>query len=299
MSVVPYLAFAGLALAAILFATFALWRGWERRKALLAGAIALFLLGVGGGTYWMVGDPGLALRSAQGLNVRDARGLIPILIERVRKAPTDWQAWIYLGRAYIAANDIDDAMKAYGRGVSLMRVVRQPDAAEEATYGQLLVAANNGQVSDQAEIAFANALKQNPRDPAARFYLGEAHAERGNKQAALDLWQGLLADVPENAPLHQMLVDRIALLTAQTLPSGGTMPGGGAPDPRAMVAGLAARLAQSPDDPAGWQRLIKAYTVLGETDKAKQALATARKTFASRSDVMSALSSEAAELKLQ
>ena len=35
-----------------------------------------------------------------------------------------------------------------------------------------------------------------------------------------------------------------------------------------MVAGLAARLEDEPDDLAGWLRLAHAYNVLGETDKA-------------------------------
>ena len=103
-------------------------------------------------------------------------------------------------------------------------------------------------------------------------------------------WQGLLADTPTNVPLHQTLVDRIALLTAQA--------GGGAPDPRAMVASLAARLKSDPNDAAGWQRLIRAYAVLGQTADAKSALATARKTFANDKDAMATLESEASELKL-
>ncbi|MDA0338545.1 MAG: tetratricopeptide repeat protein, partial [Proteobacteria bacterium] len=37
---------------------------------------------------------------------------------------------------------------------------------------------------------------------------------------------------------------------------------------RGMVEGLAARLEESPDDLEGWQRLGRAYGVLGETDKA-------------------------------
>src|ERR1051326_5867203 len=102
LSFLPYLGFAALAAAAILSATFALWRGRQSRKAmaLLAGAIALFLLGVGGGVYWMVGRPQLAVRAAQGLETRDVRGLVPYLIQGVRQTPRDMQAWIFLGRAY-------------------------------------------------------------------------------------------------------------------------------------------------------------------------------------------------------
>ena len=66
----------------------------------------------------------------------------------------------------------------------------------------------------------------------------------------------------------------------------------------AMVARLAARLKAEPNDLMGWQRLIRAYTVLGEPAKAKEALATARKTFASNPDAVTALDAAAKELKL-
>jgi cytochrome c-type biogenesis protein CcmH len=41
---------------------------------------------------------------------------------------------------------------------------------------------------------------------------------------------------------------------------------------RTMVDGLAARLEQNPDDVAGWQRLARAWRVLGEKQKAEEAL---------------------------
>jgi len=42
---------------------------------------------------------------------------------------------------------------------------------------------------------------------------------------------------------------------------------------RSMVARLAAKLEENPNDPAGWERLIRAYDVLGETEKADAARA--------------------------
>jgi cytochrome c-type biogenesis protein CcmH len=290
---VPYIGFALVALLAIGFATFALWRpqSTQKGRALLASAVALFLLGVGGGTYWMVGRPNLATRAAQGLGTRDINGLIPFLIERVRKEPGDMQAWIYLGRAYMTAGDARDAANALGRAVTVVRQNHEEDGALDAAYGEALVEAN-GAVSDEAVAAFTAALAQNPKDAASRFFLGQARAEHNDKEGAMGFWQPLLAEEPANAPLHQLLVDRIALLTAQ----GGAS--GGAPDPRVMVAGLAARLKQDPNDAAGWQRLIRAYAVLGQTGDAKAALATARKTFANDRDAMAALETEATELKL-
>lgn len=44
---------------------------------------------------------------------------------------------------------------------------------------------------------------------------------------------------------------------------------------RAMVEGLAERLKDEPDDAAGWRRLARAYQVLGEIEKAADAIAAA------------------------
>ncbi len=288
MIAVPFIAFILIALAAIFFATFTLWRRKEKGGALLAGSIALFMLGVGAGTYGMVGRPGLATRAAQGLTTRDVGGLVPYLIARVRKRPGDLQAWIFLARAYVTVNDSNDAAKAYARAVTVARLAHKEDPNLDAAYGEALVSAE-GQVSDEAMAAFNAALKLDPKNPPAQYYLGQGKAERNDKPGALALWQNLLAEVPANAPLHQALVDRIALLTSQT---------GGAPDPKTMVAGLAARLKDNPNDAGGWQRLIRAYTVLGQRSDALDALATARKTFANDKDAMAALEAEATELKL-
>jgi cytochrome c-type biogenesis protein CcmH len=292
VSLVPVIGFFGVALLAILFATFALLRGRSKGWPLLTGAIALFLLGVGGGTYWMTGRPALALRASQGLTTHDVNGLVPYLIARVRKEPGDLQAWIYLGGAYMTANDPGDAAKAYGRAVTVARLKKSESPDLDAAYGEALVASNSGAVSDEAVSAFTAALALNPKDPAARFFLAQSRAEHGDKPGAMTLWQGLLAETPTNSPLHQTLVDRLAMLTAQ----GG---GGGAPDPRAMVAQLAAELKANPHDAAGWRRLMRAYTVLGQPDEAKAALATARKTFAGDKDVLAQLDGDAQDLKIK
>jgi len=97
--------------------------------------------------------------------------------------------------------------------------------------------------------------------------------------------------LPPNAPLHQVLVDRLAMLRSQAP--------GAAPNPKAMVEMLAARLKADPNDALGWVRLMRAYTVLGETDKAKDALATARKTFKDNADAQTAFRTAAKALKLE
>jgi len=289
VSLVPVIGFVVIALLAVAFATVPLWRMTQKKgRALMLGAITLFMLAVGGGTYFLVGRPHLAERSAQGLNIREINGLVPYLIDRVRAHPEDARAWRYLGQAYMAAGDPRDAAKALAKVIAL---TGKGDAGLDAAYGEVLVADGGGQVPPEAEDAFNAALKADPKNGPARFYLGMAKAARHDRAGALALWQDLLADVPATAPLHQILVDRIAMLTSQTP--------GGAPNPRAMVEMLAARLKTDPNDALGWVRLMRAYTVLGENQKAKEALDTARKTFATNKDAQTAFTTAAKALKLE
>jgi cytochrome c-type biogenesis protein CcmH len=53
---------------------------------------------------------------------------------------------------------------------------------------------------------------------------------------------------------------------------------------RGMVARLAGKLKEDGNDLAGWQRLLRAYMVLGERDKAQTAAADAKKALASDPD---------------
>jgi cytochrome c-type biogenesis protein CcmH len=76
-----------------------------------------------------------------------------------------------------------------------------------------------------------------------------------------------------------------------------------AADRQAMIEGmvqrLAARLESQGDDLTGWLRLVRAYTVLGRTDDARQALARAKTQFAGNTQAIDQLDALAAELGLK
>jgi len=293
VTLVPIIGFVLVALAAIGFAAVPLWRIENKKKRVLfLAAAALSILAIGGGAYFVVGRPHLAQREATGLKTHEVNGLIPYLIQRVRQYPQDARAWRYLAQAYMEAQDPRDAAKAFAKVIEL---TGQGDAALDAAYGEALVLANNGAVPPEAEKAFATALAVDPHNAPARFYLGLAKIAHNDRAGAIQLWQSLLNDTPVTSPLHQLLVDRLAILTSQAVAGGQ----GGAPNPRAMVAMLAARLKADPNDALGWVRLMRAYTVLGETEKAKEALATARKTFANNKDAQTAFTTAAKALKLE
>ena len=66
-----------------------------------------------------------------------------------------------------------------------------------------------------------------------------------------------------------------------------------------MVARLAQKMAENGSDVEGWLRLIKAYSVLGERDKALAAAANARSALAGNSDNLRRIGELAKELGLE
>ncbi|MAP94099.1 MAG: c-type cytochrome biogenesis protein CcmI [Ponticaulis sp.] len=67
---------------------------------------------------------------------------------------------------------------------------------------------------------------------------------------------------------------------------------------RSMVDGLAVRLEDNPDDLQGWLRLIRARTVLGESEVAADHLADARAAFDGNPEALAALNQLETELEL-
>ena len=281
--------FAGLAGVAVAFVAAPAFRAARGRPGvLLAAALGLFVIGIATGTYLMLGRPALALRALEGDRTRDINGLIVLLVDQLRARPTDVRGWTILGRAYLTAGDDQDAAKAFAHAIALTN--GHPSAELYSAYGEALVGLADNAVPPEAETAFREAFSLDPHDRAARYFLGFAYAARGKRDKAIASWQSLIDEAPPDAPWRQELVDRIAMLKADS---------GAAPDIHAMVAGLAARLAREPADPDGWERLIRAYSVLGDRARALAALADARKALAKDHNALGTLSAEAKELKLE
>ncbi|MEJ1967414.1 MAG: hypothetical protein WDN03_02065 [Rhizomicrobium sp.] len=291
MAALVVLIFVVIAAAACGFVAWPILRSQSGRgRFVLLAAAVLFVLGIGGGLYVYFGQPQLAVRTLKGSGDGSLNALIGRLGVAVRAHPADPRGWALLGQAYLTAHDPADAAKAFVRGIQAARAFGNPAPLLYSAYGEALTQAAGGAVTPEAETAFAQALQSDPGDQASRYYLGFAEAARGNAPKALLYWNSLLADLPANSPLHGDLVDRVAALTARR--------GGAAPDVHAMVAGLAARLKADPTDAPGWQRLVRAYVVLGDKAKAQAALADARKALAGRGDALAALTAEAEELGL-
>jgi cytochrome c-type biogenesis protein CcmH len=68
---------------------------------------------------------------------------------------------------------------------------------------------------------------------------------------------------------------------------------------RGMVARLADKLKQDGSDVAGWERLLRAYMVLGDHDKAQAAAAEARRALAGDPDKLRRLDEVIKDLKVE
>ncbi|HUO93848.1 MAG TPA: tetratricopeptide repeat protein [Rhizomicrobium sp.] len=290
MPIVLILIFAAVAAVALGFACWPLWRSNRPGRAVLTGSLALFMIAIAAGAYILVGHPDLAARSVESPDAKekDARALVTTLAWRMRQNPGDPRGWYVLGRGYLYLGDAQDAAAAFKRAIPLTPPEARP--AMLSTYGEALMLAAQGMVTPDAEAAFRAALADDPKNFEARYYLGEAYAQRRDAPHALALWRALLADSPPDAPWRRKVADRIALLSALTEPP---------PDPSVMVANLAARLKRTPNDPLGWQQLVKSYVVLGQPENARTALADARRVFAADKVQLAALDGEAKMLKLE
>jgi cytochrome c-type biogenesis protein CcmH len=195
--------------------------------------------------------------------------------------PGDGRGFKVVAPVYMHLSRFDDAAKAYGEALRLLG----DDPQTRADYGEALTAAAGGVVTAQARGAFEQALAKQADLPKARYYLGLAAEQEGDKPKAIAIYRQLLQDGQGEAPWLATVRQRLTDLdSAPVVAAGGEAAAIAALDPaaqqsaiRAMVERLAAKLAQNGDDAQGWLRLIRAYGVLHETDKAREALAQARK----------------------
>ncbi|HUZ11576.1 MAG TPA: c-type cytochrome biogenesis protein CcmI [Caulobacteraceae bacterium] len=158
--------------------------------------------------------------------------------------------------------------------------------------GEVAVVRAQGDVGQVATDAFRHALALDPRSATAGYYLARARIAGGDVAGGLAQWRALEAGLAPADPRRASLAAdiRAVATTGRLAPlRAPAQPGVTQPQIQAMVAGLAARLAAHPDDPAGWARLVRAYTVLGDARRRDAALAQARRRYAADPQELQAL----------
>ncbi len=123
----------------------------------------------------------------------------------VKDRPDDHQALVMLGAARFEAGDPIGAASAFRRALA----IKPDDAQSWARLGESLVRANEGAVGGDAEAAFVEALKRDPDQLGARYFLGEAALKRGDKAGAAAVWGPLIAALEPNDPRRAELQQRL------------------------------------------------------------------------------------------
>jgi cytochrome c-type biogenesis protein CcmH len=264
--------------------------------------------------YMVEGTPGLPSQPFASRDpgerqaVQSANAEAQALEQRLAASPQDRAGWIELGQRWGQLGESAKAADAYGRAIGLGNA----DAELTGRYGEALVGANGGTVTETARAAFEQVLTQRPADVRARYFLALGNAQAGDDKAALELWQALARESPADAPwlpsVRQHLAEAAQRLgidpasaTPQPQPAARPAPATGAagaiaslpPDEQAkairgMVDGLAARLEQSPGDLEGWVRLARARGVLGDAGAAADAYARAAALAPDNNDLLRA-----------
>ena len=179
----------------------------------------------------------------------------------------------------------DDAIKAYRNAI----LYAGDSASRRADLGEVIAIAAGNVITADAKAEFDRAVALNADDVKASYYLGIAAEQDGRASEAAAIWRALLAKAPQDAPWRPLVQAALARLDATAAPALPDSTMAAAKDMsegdrsamiRGMVDRLATRLKQNGDDVEGWLRLVRAYIVMGDRDKAKSALADAREAVA-------------------
>ena len=141
-------------------------------------------------------------------SLESAETLVARLAARLQEQPEDIAGWRKLGWFYVNLGRYRDAAWAYGKAAAL----QQDSAAFHSAYGEATVLAAEGQVTAEALRIFETALALDSTEPRARFYLGLAQQQAGNKIEALAIWSSVIDDAaPAAAWLPDLRSRRSAL----------------------------------------------------------------------------------------
>ncbi len=286
---------------------------WRRRAVATASLLALPV--VAGGLYLVLGSPELASgQPAAQQNVAAAsqsiEGLVAEAEAHLARDAQDGRGWEILAPIYMRLGRYSDSVAAWRHTLQ-----RLGDSAErEANLGEALTAEANDVVTADAKTAFIRSVTLDKTNVTARYYLGLAAEQDGQRDKAANIWRDLIAEAPAGTP---WVIDvRNALARVESASTAAPAPAAAPAAPaavkvadadsppsdqqaaiRSMVDRLAARLKQDGSDLDGWVQLVRSYKVLGEPDKARAAAADARQAFAGEPDKLQRLNAALRQLE--
>ncbi|MFT4118253.1 c-type cytochrome biogenesis protein CcmI [Bradyrhizobium sp.] len=264
---------------------------WRRAAAVLA-LVGLPLVAIC--VYIPLGSPRLqdfplAERQRAPAMAQSLENLVAQVEQHLEKNPTDGRGWNVLAPVLERLGRFDEAARAYRNSLTY----NGESAERRSDLGEALAAAAGGVVTAEAKTEFERAQALNADDPKANYFLGLAAEQDGRKDDAAGIWRALLAKAPADAPWRPLVQSSLARVGGAAVPALSDETMAAAKDMsegdrgamvRGMVERLATRLKQNGDDVDGWLRLVRAYLVMGDRDKAAGASTDARQAVANNAE---------------
>lgn len=231
-----------------------------------------------------IGDFPIAGRAATPVANASLDKLVAQVETHLEKNPADGRGWEVLAPVLFKIGRYDDAARAWRNSITY----NGETASRRSDLGEAMAAAAGGIVTAEAKSELERAIKLDPTEVKARYLVGLAAEQDGRATDAANIWRAMLASAPADAPwrpLVQAALVRVGVsapkLSDDTVAAAKDMSEGDRNTMiRGMVERLATRLKDNGDDVEGWLRLVRAYIVLGERDKAQGALSEARQATA-------------------
>jgi cytochrome c-type biogenesis protein CcmH len=250
-----------------------------RRTAAIAALVGLPVISLA--FYLPLGSPRLGdFPLAERMRAPDPDESLVNLVAQVEahleKNPTDGRGWNVVAPVLTKLGRYDDAVRAYRNSITY----NGDNAERRADLGEALAGAAGGVVTAEAKAEFERAVAIKPDEAKARYFLGLAAAQDGRIAEAASIWRAMLEQASSDAPWRPLVQDALARVDGAAVPALPSDTVAAAKDMNqadrdamihTMVDRLATRLKQNGDDVEGWLRLVRAYMVLGDRDRAKSA----------------------------
>jgi len=290
--------------------------GKDRRgpQLKIAQAVALIALPAATfGLYLLLGTPDLPDQPLQARLSAPAEGQsVDVLVARVERHlaanPEDGQGWAVVAPVYMSIGQPRASAKAYANAIRILG----PRQEWLTDMGEAITIAEQGLVTSEARQAFEQAVALDPEAVKPRFFLAIALGQEGRTDAAAAAWKALLNGADPTAAWVPAARQELARLTGDT--PDGDAPRGPTQDDiaaardmsaddqqamiRGMVSGLRERLQSDGGSVEEWNRLIRAYMVLGDRPEAEKALTEALTAFAGQPEDLSRIKAAASRLGL-
>jgi len=180
--------------------------GRARHRRLMALAAVLLPL-FGGALYLTLGAPkmpGQPFAAARQVASPATPEFVALRASAMRH-PDDAEAWLAFAHLALRQNRIEDSIDAFRHVVDLGKV--SPEIY--ADYGRVLILMHDGDVSEDARGVLEKALRLDPKEHTARFFLALRKAQQGDLDAALEEWVALQKDAQTDPRFYAVLAKAI------------------------------------------------------------------------------------------